>query len=321
VNVLYHSPCPDGAFSALAAHFRFKLAKNVAVKFFPHATFNEFVWRNDPNFHKKSEVFLLDYIGKENLIVEMSEVVQRIVLVDHHKTAFEILQKLKDCNKLPSNFESFMSLDKSGATLAWEYFTRDFNGPLIKEDEKRKSMEEMYSYIEDNDLWKRKLPFSKEFSIGLGSKEIQFDINKNPSLFLQLQLQNVKDLIQIGTEKHIEEQQLISNELVQSFPIALGGDEMTSIFGKCLAVITKHPQYRSEMGHQLAMKSGEAGLRTLGAIVYEEENMEDKSKYKISLRSIETEDTSVIAKHYGGGGHQGASSFLLDKLLFEKWRI
>ena len=55
--------------------------------------------------------------------------------------------------------------------------------------------------------------------------------------------------------------------------------------------------------------------------MYEEEQMEDKSKYKVSLRGIEDEDTTPISTYFGGGGHRGASSFGVDKSTFDKWKV
>lgn len=58
------------------------------------------------------------------------------------------------------------------------------------------------------------------------------------------------------------------------------------------------------MGHELALKSKSMGLRGIGCIIYREERLGDPSKYKISLRSVAEEDTSIISKYFGGGGHK-----------------
>ncbi len=64
------------------------------------------------------------------------------------------------------------------------------------------------------------------------------------------------------------------------------------------------------------------GLRAIAAIVYIEADLKDDTKYKVSLRSAPEEDTSVISKTFGGGGHKNASSFMYDKHEFDsEWRI
>ncbi|CDP07998.1 unnamed protein product [Coffea canephora] len=42
---------------------------------------------------------------------------------------------------------------------------------------------------------------------------------------------------------------------------------------------------------------------------------------KISLRSIENEDTTQISQEFGGGGHRNASSFMLASTEFKKWKV
>ena len=69
------------------------------------------------------------------------------------------------------------------------------------------------------------------------------------------------------------------------------------------------------------MKSKNAGLRGIACLAYQENGM-DAAKIKISLRSIETEDTTVISNAYGGGGHLNASAFVMDKSDFEStWKL
>jgi nanoRNase/pAp phosphatase (c-di-AMP/oligoRNAs hydrolase) len=76
----------------------------------------------------------------------------------------------------------------------------------------------------------------------------------------------------------------------------------------------------SRLGNLLAQKSQQAGLRGAAAIIYEEPKMSNAdSKYKISLRSLQDEDVSVVAKQFGGGGHKNAASFIIEKKAFELW--
>lgn len=93
-------------------------------------------------------------------------------------------------------------------------------------------------------------------------------------------------------------------------------------FGRCLGVITEHPELRSELGNLLADKSKKAGLRAIGLLAYQEAGMPDMTVYKVSLRSIGDEDTTVISSAFGGGGHKNASSFLLPIVAFkDKWVV
>jgi len=317
VRVLYHCPCPDGAFAALAAYLRWNKDPQVEMDFIPHSTFRALPVEDNPAFTPDAEVFLLDYVGPSDFVHRISKKVRHVTLLDHHKTAFELVEQWKLENSLPQNFDSHLFYEKCGATIAYEHFSKDCL--LVADESERPKVEKLYSYIEDGDLWRNALPFSKEFSAGLGKKGIEYDYTKNRSLFMQLMLLDAENLIEEGKKETERMDQVIKANLAQSFPIKLGGKD--NDFGKCLAVLTTAPELRSEMGHQLAEKSREMGLRGIGVICYEEAGMPDAdTSYKVSLRSIQEEDTSVIAKSYGGGGHKNASSFLLAREKMDEWK-
>jgi nanoRNase/pAp phosphatase (c-di-AMP/oligoRNAs hydrolase) len=63
--------------------------------------------------------------------------------------------------------------------------------------------------------------------------------------------------------------------------------------------------------------------RGIGAICYEEKGksvVDGDKNYKVSLRAVLDEDTTVIAKCYGGGGHKDASSFILPRDEWATWK-
>ena len=102
-----------------------------------------------------------------------------------------------------------------------------------------------------------------------------------------------------------------------------------SPFGLCLGVFTDRTDIRSQLGHQLAIQSGEEGLRCnsepyinthhsrkIGCVVL----CESPGTYKVSLRSVE-DDTAQISEAYGGGGHTCASSFRIKSKVFNRlWK-
>lgn len=60
--------------------------------------------------------------------------------------------------------------------------------------------------------------------------------------------------------------------------------------------------------------------RAIGCVAYVEEGMSAPNTYKVSLRSLGDEDTTEIARAFGGGGHRNASSFLLSISDFNSWK-
>ncbi|OAY71050.1 hypothetical protein ACMD2_10039 [Ananas comosus] len=59
----------------------------------------------------------------------------------------------------------------------------------------------------------------------------------------------------------------------------------------------------------------------IGAVVYKVPELNNDQMRKISLRSVDLEDTTPISQKYGGGGHQNASSFMLRLSEFESWKV
>jgi len=319
IRVLYHCPCPDGIYAALAAYLRFSGCPNIELKFIPHSTFIPLPFVEENLFSANNEVYLLDYCGPNNFISRISKIVKRVILIDHHKTAEEQINNLESQNNKPPNLEVFMRMDMSGATLAWEYFDKEKK--LLNDDlKKRSELQQFYRYIEDNDLWKKELPLTNNFKNGFGYLQLDYDINSNPKIFDQILNLKFDEVVEAGRKITDEKNSEIEEEIKNSFEIKLGLDQNNNaLFGNCLAVITKLAQYRSDMGNILAIKSNSLGLRGIGAVCYKEPKM-DESLIKISLRSIDDEDTTQISQHYEGGGHKHASSFTIKENEFVQWK-
>ncbi|KAG6384714.1 hypothetical protein SASPL_153531 [Salvia splendens] len=341
--VLYHYPCPDGAFGALAAYLYFSHAPaSPPPRFFPNTVYSP-IRAEDLPLNKIDNVYLLDFVGPP--------------VLDHHKTALELLGSGTSTN---GNVTKVIDMDRSGATIAYDYFKEkllcgdinsDTNGAIAEFQRVRRLVE----YIEDADLWRWRLPNSKAFSSGLKDLNLEFDVTLNPSLFQQLLSLELDSVISQGMSSLADKQKRIDEVLELSYEITLGG----GAFGNCLAVNADSIQeLRSELGNQLALKSLKMNLRPclflvleaelgvslnsiaacnfhhsspsslslifcrgIGAVVYRVPELENDSRLKISLRSVREEDTTPISQKYGGGGHRNASSFMFDSAGFQRWKV
>ncbi|CAM8982113.1 unnamed protein product [Rhodiola kirilowii] len=325
--ILYHYPCPDGAFSALAAHLYFSANSTPAV-FFPNTVYSP-LRAVDLPLHEIDDVYLLDFVGPTGFVEEISSKVSRVIILDHHKTALETLGGT-GCD-IGTNVLKVLDMNRSGATISYDYFKEKLEGKRSPTDPNKslsrctevvlaeyRRVRQLFEYIEDGDLWRWKLKHSKAFSSGLKDLSIEFNANLNPSLFKELLSLNLESIIKNGMESLSKRQKLIDGILDQSFEISIGGGS----FGKCLAVIADSiPELRSELGHQLATKSRNFNLRGIGAVVYKVPELDNDDIVKISLRSIESEDTTLISQNFGGGGHRNASSFMLCAADFELWKL
>ena len=163
VRVLYHYPCIDGVCAALATYLAFRdkpelgkracsfplilrthlsrhpvdssldfQASGVGKCEFPHAAGGSISVSASHNY---SNLLSLDYCGPASFIPDIAKRVQKVTLIDHHKTAVEIVAALREKNQLPSNgtvvplllllteaVEINLEMDYSGASLALKYF-------------------------------------------------------------------------------------------------------------------------------------------------------------------------------------------------------
>ncbi|CAJ2667200.1 unnamed protein product [Trifolium pratense] len=321
--ILYHYPCPDGVFAALAAHLYFKATSSFSPLFFPNTVYSPLRVEDLP-LSEISDLYLLDFVGPPGFVQEISTKVPRVIILDHHKTALESL--CSEDTSLGENVIKVIDMDRSGATIAFDYFKEKLVNPdvgvvvnqpsVLGEFERAR---QLFQYIEDVDLWRWRLQNSKAFTSGLKDLKIEFDARINPSLFDQLLSLDLDNVISKGMVSLSHKQKLIDECLSKSYEIALGN----GAYGHCLAVNadTTLSELRSELGHQLATKSQKLKLRGIGAVVYNVPELENDQKLKISLRSVENEDTTPISQEFGGGGHRNASSFMLKSEEFEQWKV
>ena len=47
--------------------------------------------------------FRLDYVGPDKFIADLAKRVKHVTLIDHHKTAVDILKELQAKNEMPAN--------------------------------------------------------------------------------------------------------------------------------------------------------------------------------------------------------------------------
>ncbi|XP_010069495.2 uncharacterized protein LOC104456412 [Eucalyptus grandis] len=310
--VLYHYPCPDGAFAALAAHVYFSAASLPAL-FFPNTVYAPLAPHQLP-LRDIGDLYLLDFVGPSGFVREISPHVSRVVILDHHKTALEMLSG-DGCN-VGDNVVKILDMERSGATIAYDYFKEKLVGNSKVEEFER--MGRLFEYIEDGDLWRWRLPNSKAFSSGLKDSNIEFDVRLNPSLFQQLLSLDLEAVINQGMLSLSQKQKLIDDVLDQSYEISMGN----GAFGHCLAVDADSiSELRSELGNQLADKSYKMKLRGIGAVVYRVPELENDQLLKVSLRSLDSEDTTHISQNFGGGGHRNASSFMISSAEYEQWKV
>lgn len=276
--VIYHGNCADG-FSAAWCFWH---------KYGEGADYVAGVYQTPPPDVTGREVYLVDFSYKRAVVDEMLKTAASVTLIDHHKTAIDDLRPLKEdiiSTNGPQgggdNFGWYCDLNRSGATLAWDYLFPGEDRPLL------------LGHIEDRDLWRFKLPGTREIQAMVFSYEYSFELWDKLMAADQVELLKMTAAGAAIERKHHKD----VAEL-------LGVCQRTmSIGGHTVPVASLPYTMVSDAAH--AMAEGQP----FAACYW------DTAEGRIfGLRSTdEGLDVSEIAKLYGGGGHAKAAGFKVPR--------
>lgn len=261
IAVLYHANCYDGFGAAYAAWKLFKEQANYIPVSYGKPL--------PEGIEQYSDVFIVDFSYPRQTLLELAEKVPVCVL-DHHKTAQADLEGLTH-----PNLEIIFDMGRSGALIAWNYFHPFDQVPFL------------IDYISDRDLWKFKLPGSKEVHAALTSYPFDFELWDKF---------NVDDLMKEG-----EISLKLTNSLVEK---VCSKSFLKEIAGYVVPVVNTTTSW-SEVGELLQKQNPDKPF----AASFTE--FEDGTMW--SLRSSGDFDVSKIAKLFGGGGHKNAAGFKIPK--------
>lgn len=262
-HVIYHGNCADGFGAAWCFH------TTCPGKF----TFHAGVYQQNPPELSNTQIFLVDFSYKRDVVRQLLDQGNKITLIDHHKSAIEDLKDLiDDCY-----IEAYVDTNRSGATLAWEYWYGN-----------RAAMPKLLAHIEDRDLWRFVLPYTREIQANVFSYPYEFPV------WDELMYRNVNELVAEG--KAIERKH--HKDIAELLGVTT---RMLTIGGYTVPVANVPYTLTSDAGHVLCDTYGSPFAAcywdTPGGRVF-------------SLRSKDDGlDVSEIAKKYGGGGHPHASGF------------
>lgn len=315
---IYHGGCDDG----FAAAFIVRRALEAdSVDFHPG------VYDHAPPDVIGRHVIMVDFSYKAPVIRQMAERAKSILILDHHKTArIELsdlpepppfpewcreawqygggIGALSDLTAVQRNISlggrmgpavaALFDMERSGTGLAWDYFIGGGERPL------------WVTYIQDRDLWLKKVPHGDEFTIALRSYPQEFETWS--ALFARDDLAQpmCNELIKAGRDiqryyrLRVEE---IKKTAYHAF-IDSRGEPTSSAptsFGTWDCWIANAPYFvASEVAGELSERGGQ-----FGACYFEA----SPGRWQYSLRSRGDFDVSAVARAFGGGGHRNAAGF------------
>ncbi len=279
---IYHANCDDGIAAAWAIWARWG------------ASYTEYVacqYGQEPPDVTGKDVLIVDFSFKADVMAELQEKAKRIIVLDHHKSAEKELEAFirlecvggaltaERCYRLMSGVGVHFDMNKSGARLAWEY--------AHGVDE----MPELLAAVEDRDLWRFNLPFTKDISAALRSYP------RDLETFDDL-VGRSAELVQEGITVRRYIEQIVSNICDTAFEEEVAGHKVP--------VAACSYDFVSETAHQLLKRNPDAPFAACVVRSYE--------GVTYSLRSEDSRmDVSEIARSMGGGGHRNAAGFRLEK--------
>jgi oligoribonuclease NrnB/cAMP/cGMP phosphodiesterase (DHH superfamily) len=267
--VIYHANCWDGFCAAWIA--RTALVEIEAVP--AH-------YGTNPPVALERAVYVLDFSYPRDTMRTLAHDAERVVVLDHHKTAEAALSGLDE--ELAPDLTVMFDMSKSGARLTWEYFAgiggwQGMPTPWLVD------------YTEDRDLWRHALPNTHEVNAALRSYPLDFDlwsksfagIGPPPS-----------SLVQEGAAIRRAEKQIVDSHVRNA--------RLENFDGTHTVPIVNATVLFSEIAGELAKG------HPFGACYFDRRD----GKRQWSLRSTDDGvDVSEIAKAHGGGGHAHAAGF------------
>lgn len=260
---IYHGACDDGFGAAFAVWKR----DGDAVTYHPG------VYGVAPPDVTGLDVAIVDFSYKRPVMVDLASKAKSILVLDHHKTAQADLDGLSsECPNVKVQFD----MQRSGAVMSWEYFHPEAPVP------------EFFLYLQDRDLWTKRLPGVDDFTMALRSYPQDF-------LAWDALYDSPQKLIAEGKSIHRYYRTLIDSAKKHYFMREIGGYTVPVVNGSLF--MSSEVAGELAEGHPFAAMYAE----TEKGVIW-------------SLRSRnDGVDVSEVAKRYGGGGHKNAAGFTLPR--------
>lgn len=286
---IYHGNCADGFTAAWAVWKRL----GAECKYYP-ATY-----QNPPPDVTGRSVIMVDFCYKRTVLEQMCQPrgAHSMLIIDHHKTAEADLAGLgHDMAATNMNFADYLGevrtgtavdygmgapvykvfdMARSGAGLAWDCF-------------QMKPRPRLVAYVEDRDLWKFELPYSRDVNANIFASEYSFH-----------GWDDIESRLENGFMAFANEGAAIERKHHKDIRELTKAMRYTIIAGHLVPVVNLPYTLASDAAHAIA-----AG-QPFGASYWD-----TPDGRVFSLRSrTEGLDVSDIAKEYGGGGHKHAAGF------------
>ncbi|OGM96208.1 MAG: hypothetical protein A3B86_03645 [Candidatus Yanofskybacteria bacterium RIFCSPHIGHO2_02_FULL_38_22b] len=272
IVVIYHGDCTDGFSSAWSAWKKFgNKADYIGIE------------PGDKPISrlKDKEIYMVDVVYPAQYLKKLVKENKKVVAIDHHfsnQKAFNLISN------------GLFDLNHSGAVLSWKYFHPKTEIPKF------------LKHVEDMDLWKFKLPKTKEIIAYLNVVEFGF---KNWDKIYK-DVEDKKKYREYIKDGHLllKYEDIIINKIVDNKA------ELVNFFGYKVYAVNS-PVFHSQIGNIFSKK-----LPPLGIVWAQDKG----GRVHISLRSDGKIDVSKIAAKFRGGGHKASAAFYVENCSKLPWK-
>ena len=275
IAVIYHRDCPDGFGAAYAAWKKF----GAKAEYYPMG------YEDIAPALRDKVVYMLDFMfDQDGPLKVLQRANKQVTALDHH---------VSNKARVMSTADYRYARHSSGAVLAWQYFHPGKPIPL------------WLKYVEDYDIWPKKLPGVDEVNAFLLMQPLDFKAwDKIVRNFEKAPFR--KEVIrQGGMIKKYED--LLAQKVIASsaFPVKFMGYAVYAVnFNgtKTIANEISHLLYKKHPPFSILWKQRKDGIH-------------------VSLRGNGTIDTSKFSQKFGGGGHRDSSAFRIDAKKGVPWKV
>lgn len=256
--IIYHGGCRDGFCAAWVAH-----------RSLGDCDFHAGYYGQQPPDVTGRDVYVLDFSYPRDVMDNMNARAGSMLVLDHHKTAAEAIAG--------APYARF-DMERSGAGMTWDRFG-DGKRPLLVD------------YVEDRDLWRHALPYSREVNAWIGTLAFDFAIWDTAAMATLREATSWGKVAQAKTDQYVREVKKNARRWTfEGHDVPIVNAPQVDISELLDALV---------QGEPFAMGWWQ---RADGVFQY-------------SLRSRGDFDVSDLAKRHGGGGHKNAAGFQSPTLI------
>ncbi len=261
--ILYHNKCVDGFGGAYAAWKKY----GDSVEYIPVA-----YGKPLPEHLEGRDLILVDFCYEQPEMDALKAVAKSIVVLDHHAGV----------EGVATQFEGVFNTERSGSTLAWEYFHPGTPIPRLLE------------HLEDGDNYRFALPDTRDIFSYLDVTPYDFAVWD--TLVADIESEEGRAKVLAKARIYDEYFKLLAESSVNSAKL-IRFENYECHFA------ASHPSMtmKSYVGHELYTKKPPIALVVTA----------HPDGFGVSIRGDGSVDVAEIARKYGGNGHKNSAGFFV----------